>query len=45
MKRQSEFMAIHADGGTTIVPPPKMSINEAHAKYGHCSEALARKMA
>jgi hypothetical protein len=34
-------MAVRADGTKTVVPPQKLTVNEAHAKLGHCSEALA----
>jgi hypothetical protein len=44
-KHVNELTAIHADGTKTVVPPPKLTINEAHAKFGHCSEALARRTA
>jgi Zinc knuckle len=44
-KRVNELAAVRADGTKTVVPPQKLSINEAHAKFGHCSEALARRTA
>jgi hypothetical protein len=44
MKRHNELSAIGADGVETKIQP-KMTINEAHAKYGHCSESLTRATA
>jgi hypothetical protein len=43
-KRQNEIAAIHADGKEEKIPPT-LSVNQAHAKFGHCSEALARSTA
>jgi hypothetical protein len=40
MKRLNELTAISADGTKTKIHHPNISINEAHAKYGHCSQAL-----
>jgi hypothetical protein len=44
-KRCNEIMAIHSDGSKVVMPPPMLTVNEAHAKFGHCSEALTRKTA
>jgi hypothetical protein len=43
-ERQSEVSAVHADGHEEIVPR-RGSVNQWHAKFGHCSEALTRRMA
>jgi hypothetical protein len=44
-KRVNERAAVHADGTKMVVPPQKLTINEVHAKFGHCSEALACRTA
>ena len=41
MKRLNELTAVSADGTETKIRP-NISINEAHAKLGHCSQALTR---
>jgi hypothetical protein len=43
-KRQNEIAAIHANGDKEKILPT-MSVNQAHAKFGHCSEALTRTTA
>ena len=42
-KRQSEVSAVHADGRTDVIPRTS-SINQWHAKLGHCSETLTQAM-
>ena len=41
MKRLNELTAVSADGTETKIRP-NISINEAHAKLGHCSQTLTR---
>jgi hypothetical protein len=43
-KRVNEVNAVHADGRLETTPQA-MSVNQAHAKLGHCSEALTRSAA
>jgi hypothetical protein len=44
-KRVSKLTAVCTNGTKAVVPPQKMTINEANVKFGHCSEALARQTA